>query len=158
MTSKPLNVMLFKTSPNAGEVDTVVSGEGWLNNEQQILSQHLQLPSFSGLSREPCANRHLCNNKANLLTRLVPCCNKILGTGPRMTGARIACFVPPASFVLCLLFSHTSFFLKKLAKTPVAALKRSTIRCLGFTERERDLCLAYFSSFFPHKIGELYCR
>ena len=124
--------------------------------EQQILSQHLQLPSFSGLSRESCANRHLCNNKANLLTRLVPCCNKILGTGSRMTGARIAFFVPPASFVLCLLFFNTSFFLPNPTKTSVAALKRSTIRYLGFAERERDLLIAYFSSFFPHKIGELF--
>ena len=73
-----------------------------------------------------------------------------------MTGARIAFFVPPASFVLCLLFSHTSFFLPNPTKTSVAALKRSTIRCLGFAERERDLLIAYFSSFFPHKIGELF--
>ena len=55
-----------------------------------------------------------------------------------MTGARIACFVPPASFVLCLLFSHTSFFLKKLVKTPVAAEKVLLIRHLGFAERERE--------------------
>ena len=73
-----------------------------------------------------------------------------------MTGARIACFVPPASFVLCLLFSHTSFFLKKLAKTSVAAENMPLIRHLGFAERERDLLIAYFSSFFPHKIGELF--
>ena len=66
-----------------------------------------------------------------------------------MTGARIACFVSPASFVLSLLFFNMSFFLKKLTKTPVAALKRSTIVCLGFAERERDLLIAYFSSFFP---------
>ena len=132
------------------------AGEGKLKNSQQILSQHLELSSFSGLSRESCANRHLCNNKANLLTRLVPCCNKILGTGPRMTGARIACFVLPASFVLCLLFSHTSFFLKKLAKTSVAAKNMPLIRHLEFAERERDLLIAYFSSFFPHTIGELF--
>ena len=105
---------------------------------QQILSQHLQLPSFSGLSRESCANWHLCNNKANLLTRLVPCCNKILGTGPRMTGARIACFVPSASFVLCLLFFNMSFFLKKLAKTSVGTENIPLIRHLGFAERERE--------------------
>ena len=71
-----------------------------------------------------------------------------------MTGARIACFVPPASFVLCLLFSHTSFFLKKLAKTPVAVENVPLIRHLGFAERERDLLIAYFSSFFPHKIDK----
>ena len=73
-----------------------------------------------------------------------------------MTGARIACFVPPASFVLCLLFSHTSFFLKKLAKTYVTAKNVPLIRHLGFAERERDLLIAYFSSFFPHKTGELF--
>ena len=64
------------------------------------------------------------------------CCDKINGSRPLMTGARIACFVPPASFVLCLLFSHTSFFLPNPTKTSVAALKRSTIRHLGFAERE----------------------
>ena len=96
------------------------------------------LPSFSGLFRESCVNNHLCNNKANLLTRLVPCCNKILGTDcalrPRMTGARSACFVPPArlprcarnndgargeviGLLLCLLLSHISFFPPNPAKT-----------------------------------------
>ena len=55
-----------------------------------------------------------------------------------MTGARIACFVPPASFVLCLLFSHTSFFLEEIAKTSVAAEKVLLIRHLGFAERERE--------------------
>ena len=110
-------------------------------------------PSISIIDRpvwEIVLSPRLKHPSSNLLTRLVPCCNKILGTGPRMTGARIACFVPPASFVLCLLSSHTSFFLQKLAKTSVAALKRSTIRHLGFAERERDLWIAYFSSFFPH--------
>ena len=133
-TSKPFDGL---------SVDTLVSGDGYLKNEQQILSQHIQLPSFSGLSRESCANRHLCNNKANLLTRLVPCCNKILGTGPRMTGARIACFVSPASFVLCLLFSHTSFFLQKLAKTSVAAENMPLIRHLGFAERESWIVFSF---------------
>ena len=90
------------------------------------------------------------------MTRLVPGCNKILGTGLRMTGARIACFVPPANFVLCLLFSHKSFFLKKLAKTSVVTENIPLIRHLGFAERERDLLIAYFSSFFPHKIRLLH--
>ena len=53
------------------------------------------------------------------------------------------------------LLSPPSKFFKKLIETPVWALKRSTIRCLGFAERERDLCLVYFSSFFPHKIGKI---
>ena len=44
-------------------------------------------------------------------------------------------------------------FFKKWQKPCVEALKCSEIECLGFTERERDLCLAYFSSFFPLKLG-----
>ena len=36
-----------------------------------------------------------------------------------------------------VLFSMLKFF-KKSIKTPVAALKRSTIRYLGFAERERE--------------------
>ena len=50
-------------------------------------------------------------------------------------------------------------FSKKWRKSRVEALKRSEIECLGFTERERDLCLAYFSSFFPlifKYIGQYY--
>ena len=46
-------------------------------------------------------------------------------------------------------FRPDSNFFKKWQKPRVEALKRSEIECLGFTERERDLCLAYFSSFFP---------
>ena len=42
-------------------------------------------------------------------------------------------------------------FSKKWRKPRVEALKRSEIECLGFTERERDLLIAYFSSFFPLK-------
>ena len=55
-----------------------------------------------------------------------------------MTGARIACLVLPASFVLCLLFFNMSFFLKKLAKMSVTAEKVLLIRHLGFAERERE--------------------
>ena len=55
-----------------------------------------------------------------------------------MTGARIACFVPPASFVLCLLFFNMLFFLKKLAKTSVGTENIPLIRHLGFAERERE--------------------
>ena len=72
-----------------------------------------------------------------------------------MTGARIACFVPPASFVLCLLFSHTSFFLKKLAKTSVAAENMPLIRHLGFAEREREtFAKLIFHLSFLIKLGE----
>ena len=48
-------------------------------------------------------------------------------------------------------FRSDSNFSKKWQKTRVEALKRSEIECLGFTERERDLWIAYFSSFFPLK-------
>ena len=57
----------------------MASGEGYLKNVQKVLNM---LP------------QHLCNNKANLLTRLIPCWNKILGTRPRMTGAGDADLVP----------------------------------------------------------------
>ena len=46
-------------------------------------------------------------------------------------------------------------FSKKWRKSRVEALKRSEIECLGFTERERDLWIAYFSSFFPLNFGKL---
>ena len=37
-------------------------------------------------------------------------------------------------------FCPDSNFSKKWQKPRVEALKRSEIECLGFTERERDLC------------------
>ena len=46
-------------------------------------------------------------------------------------------------------FRSDSNFFKKWQKPRVEALKRSEIECLGFTER--DLLIAYFSSFFPLK-------
>ena len=52
-------------------------------------------------------------------------------------------------------FRPDSNFSQKWQKPRVEALKRSEIECLGFTERERDLCLAYFSSFFPLNFGQL---
>ena len=58
--------------------------------------------------------------------------------------------------LLSLLFFNISFFLKKLAKTSVTAENVPLIRHLEFAERERDLLIAYFSSFFPHKTGELF--
>ena len=87
---------------------------------------------------EKALNQHLCNNKANLLTRLGTRCKKILGTGPRMTGARDVGLVPPAGLLLpltrsdaptspsrgevvglllCLLFTNMSIFLPNPAKT-----------------------------------------
>ena len=63
--------------------------------------------SFSGLSRESCANRYLCNNKANLLTSLETCCQKILCTRPKMTGARDDSSLPPSTFSL-LFFNKNS--------------------------------------------------
>ena len=52
-------------------------------------------------------------------------------------------------------FRSDSNFSKKWQKPRVEALKRSEIECLGFTERERDLWIAYFSSFFPLNFGKL---
>ena len=66
----------------------MASGEGYLKNKQIALNPRPRHQSFSDLFRESCVNQYLCNNKANLLTRLETRCHKILGTGPRMTGAR----------------------------------------------------------------------
>ena len=61
--------------------------------------------------------QHLCNNKVNLLTRFETRCNKILGTRPRMTGARDADLFPSVSFVLKVLLLKVSFFLPNPVKT-----------------------------------------
>ena len=66
---------------------------------------------------EKALNQYLCNNKANLLTRLEPCCNKILGTRPRMTGAGGVGLVPPVILVLNALFLKVSFFPPNPVKT-----------------------------------------
>ena len=66
---------------------------------EKVPSPRPRPPSFSDLFRESCVNQHLYNNKANLLTRLETRCNKILGTRPRMTGARDAGLVPPANLL-----------------------------------------------------------
>ena len=50
-------------------------------------------------------------------------------------------------------FRSDSNFSKKWQKPRVEALKRPEIECLGFTER--DLLIAYFSSFFPLNFGQL---
>ena len=57
-------------SPREGEGDALASGEGYLKNMQKALNQRSQHQSFSDLFRESSLNQHLCNNKANLLTRL----------------------------------------------------------------------------------------
>ncbi len=84
--------------------------------------------------RQKSIKKHLCNNKANLLTRLETRCHKILGTRPRMTGAGDADLVlvnrlprcarndgrargEPVSFVLNSLFPKVSFFLQNPVKT-----------------------------------------
>ena len=96
-----------------------MSGEGYLKNVQKALNKRPQ---------------HLCNNTANLLTRLVPCCHRILGTRPRMTGAGDADLVPVnrllrfarndgrvkcgvVGLLLCVLFPKVSFFLPNPVKT-----------------------------------------
>ena len=90
--------------------------------------------SFSGLSRVSSLNRDLCNNKANLLTRLETRCQRILGTRPRMTGAWDSALVPvnrllrfarndgrvkceAVILLLCWLLPKVSFFLPNPAKT-----------------------------------------
>ena len=88
-----------ETSSLALSVSSFAEDPEWyirFTNIQQTLIQCLQYQSFSGLSRESCVNILLLNNKANLLTRLVPCWNRILCTRHRMTGAGSAGLVPPA--------------------------------------------------------------
>ena len=58
--------------------------------------------------------------------------------------------------LLCWLLPKVSIFLPNPAKTRLTAEKAPIIRCSGFAERERDLCLAYFSSFFPLKFVNYY--
>ena len=52
--------------------------------------------------------------------------------------------------LLTVLLPKVSFFLPNPVNPFVAAEKVPLIRCSGFAERERDLWIAYFSSFFPH--------
>ena len=97
----------------------MASGEWYLKNMQKALSM---------------LSQHLCNNKANLLTRLETRCQRILGTRPRMTGAGDSALVPvnrllrfarndgrargePVILLLRLLFPKLSFFLPNPAKT-----------------------------------------
>lgn len=49
-------------------------------------------------------------------------------------------------------------FLKNSENTFVAAKKVHLIRDIGFAERERDLLIACFSSFFPHFLGVSYAH
>ena len=74
----------------------------------------------------------------------------ILGINPRMTFERCSVWIlginPRMTFEVWLRmtenrgFRSDSNFFKKWQKPRVEALKRSEIECLGFTERERDLC------------------
>ena len=84
---------------------------------EKVPSPRLWHQSYSDLFRVSCVNQDLCNNKANLLTRLETCCNRILGTRPRMTGARDASLVSSANLLLNALFLKVSFFLPNPAKT-----------------------------------------
>ena len=112
----------------------MASGKGYLKNVLQKLRMRPRHQSFLGLSQESCVNQHLCNNKANLLTRLGTRCNKILGTGPRMTVARGADLVlvnrllrfarndgrikcDAVILVLNVLFPNMSIFLPNPVKT-----------------------------------------
>ena len=89
-------------SPREGEGDALASGEWYLKNMQKALSM---------------LSQHLCNNKANLLTRLETRCQNILGTRPRMTGAGDVDLFPSVSFVLKVLLLKVSFFLQNPVKT-----------------------------------------
>ena len=64
----------------------------------------------------------------------------ILGINPRMTLERWLTFKVCPRMTENAVFRSDSNFFKKWQKPRVEALKRSEIECLGFTERERDLC------------------
>ena len=81
------------------------AGEWYLKNVQKVLNSRPQHQSFTDLFRESSLNQHLCNDKANLLTWLTTRCKKILGTRPKMTGARSAGLVPSVSLLLPLTLS-----------------------------------------------------
>ena len=120
-------------------------------NMQQTPNQRPRYQSFSGLSRESCANRYLCNNKANLLTWLVTCCQKILGTRPKMTGTRDVSLVLPVSLLLLLSGrgNNLPIFPKNSENTFAAAKKVPLFRDIGFAEREREtFCLLIFHLSF----------
>ena len=66
-----------------------------------------------------------------------------------MTGAEDETWVPPASFVLCVLFPNTLILSKNSVNTFVAAKKVPLIRDIGFAEREREtFCLLIFHLSF----------
>ena len=59
---------------------------------------------------------------------------------------------PLIELLLNLLFPNVWFFMPNSAKTRWAAKNMPLIRFLGFAERERELWIAYISSFFPLKL------
>ena len=86
----------------------------------------LFLLSYSGLIRESKEDCSAWILGINPRMTFAGCFVWILVTSPRMTENRV--------------FRSDSNFFKKWQKPRVEALKRSEIECLGFTERERDLC------------------
>ena len=117
--------------------------------------------SFSGLTRESRSSGRAKSHARGWQFKF--CFTWILGINPRMTFN--VCFAwilginPRMTFKVCPRMTmsevfHLSLnFFKKWQKPCVKALKRSEIECLGFTER--DLLIAYFSSFFPLNFGQL---
>ena len=76
-------------------------------------------------------NRYLCNNKANLLTRLGTRCQKIPGTGPGMTGAGGVGLVPVGVFLIPL----TRHF---VPTSPASGKVNGLLRFARNDNRERD--------------------
>ena len=91
-----LNTAIIASTPSISIIDRPV----W----EIVLSPRFpHLSQFSNLFRESSLNILFFNNKANLLTKLVTRCHKILCTGNRMTGAENAGLVLSASFGVSLL-------------------------------------------------------
>ena len=102
------------------------------------------------LARVPCCTRR-SKSAAYWRTTSKPFNTILVLSAPlrtqRSNDGRVKC--EAVILLLCWLLPKVSFFLPNPAKTCWTAEKVPLIRCSGFAERERDLCLAYFSSFFP---------
>ena len=95
----------------------------------------LRLWSFSGFKHILFLLSYLgVTDSLSRVSNEEECFAWILGINPRMT------FKVWLRMTENKVFRSDSNFSKKWRKPHVEALKRSEIECLGFTERERDLC------------------
>ena len=97
--------------------------ETTLSTPLSAVSIHSKFLSYSGVT-----------DSLSRVSNKEKCSVWILGINPRMT------FKVYQKMTENRVFCSASNFSKKWQKPCVEALKRSEIECLGFTERERDLC------------------